>query len=125
MYRRCQKKGIPLYLFFTVVKSGQFIGVAQMVSEVRFNCIFNYWWEELKWSGVFDVKWIYVKDVHHEDAQHIIQSDIPITKMRDGSQLEFQNGKELLEIFRDYPYISDIFEDFAFMDEREEKLRMK
>lgn len=68
LYRKCQKKKIPLYLFFTVVKSGQFVGVAQMTSELKFNQIFNYWWEELKWSGVFDVRWIYIKDVHHEDV---------------------------------------------------------
>ena len=42
-----------------------------MVSEVRFNQIFNYWWEELKWSGVFDVNWIFVKDILHEDIKDI------------------------------------------------------
>lgn len=45
--------------------------------------------------------------------------------MRDGSQLDIDNGKKLLEIFKYYSYVSDIFEEFSFMDEREEKLRMK
>lgn len=42
-----------------------------MVSEVKFNFIFNYWWEELKWSGYFNVNWIIVKDLHHDDVKDI------------------------------------------------------
>ncbi len=71
-FKRCKKKGIPLYLFFTVVNSGQFTGVAEMISEVKFHSIFNYWWDELKWSGCFDINWVFVKDVHHEDIKYIM-----------------------------------------------------
>ncbi len=108
-----------------MVNSGQFSGVAEMISEVRFNYIFNYWWEELKWSGVFDINWVFVKDIHHEDVKSIKQDDIPITNLRDGSFLDFAKGKELLEFFKNTPFISDIFEAFGYMDGREEKLRMK
>lgn len=45
--------------------------------------------------------------------------------MRDGSALEFKIGKELMVIFKDYSFISDIFEAFSDMDEKEEKLWMK
>lgn len=45
--------------------------------------------------------------------------------MRDGSAVDYDNGRELMEIFRDYNSESNIFEDFQFMDSREEKLRMK
>ena len=60
------------------MKSGQFSGVAEMVSEVKFNFIFNYWWEELKWSGYFNVNWIIVKDLHHNDVKDIKQNDMSI-----------------------------------------------
>ena len=109
----------------SVVNSGQFSGVAEMISEVRFNSIFNYWWEELKWSGVFDVNWVFVKDIHHEDVKYIKQDNIPITNLRDGSFLNYQQGKELLQFFKNSSFISDIFEAFVYMDGREEKLRMK
>jgi len=42
-----------------------------MVGPVAFNSIFNYWWEELKWSGCFKVEWIFVKDLHHADCRGI------------------------------------------------------
>lgn len=37
LYKKASKKKIPIYLFFTVVKSFQFVGLAEMTSEVKFN----------------------------------------------------------------------------------------
>ena len=96
-----------------------------MVGEVRFNKIFNYWWEELKWSGTFPVKWIYVKDLHHDDVSHITVDDTSIVKLKDGSPVPFTAGVEVLKAFRSTDFVSDIFEAFKFMDGREEKLRFK
>jgi hypothetical protein len=55
VYRDCRRRGIRLFLIFTVVNSKQFSGIAEMTGPVQFNQIFNYWWEELKWSGCFNV----------------------------------------------------------------------
>lgn len=109
----------------SVVNSGQFTGVAQMVGEVRFNLIFNYWWEELKWSGNFPVKWIYVKDLHHDTVSHLAVDDTSIVRLKDGSPLPMKLGIEVMKAFRSTDFVSDIFEAFKFMDGREEKLRYK
>lgn len=108
-----------------MVNSGQFCGIAEMASEVRFNQIFNYWWEDLKWSGVFEINWVYIKDLHHADVKNISYNGQPIATLKDGSEIDFQAGRELLETFRTYPFVSDIFEAFKFMDEREVVLRAK
>lgn len=108
-----------------MVNSGQFCGIAEMASEVRFNQIFNYWWEDLKWSGVFDVNWVYVKDVHHADVKHIAFNGTPIANLKDGNEIDFEAGKALLEMYRTYPFVSNIFEAFQYMDEREKVLRVK
>lgn len=107
------------------MNSGQFCGIAEMASEVRFNQIYNYWWEDLKWSGVFEINWIYIKDVHHSDVKNISFNGTPIANLKDGSEIDFNSGKQLLEVFRGYEYVSDIFEAFVFMDEREKMLRIK
>lgn len=107
------------------MNSGQFCGIAEMASEVRFNQIYNYWWEDLKWSGVFEINWIYIKDVHHSDVKNVIFNSTPIANLKDGSEIDFAAGKQLLEIFKNYQFISDIFEAFIFMDEREKALRIK
>lgn len=97
-----------------------------MASEVRFNQIFNYWWEDLKWSGVFDINWVYIKDVHHQDLKHVTTKEgQPISVLKDGNEIDFDAGKLLLDTFKSYPHVSDIFEDFAMMDQRERVLRMK
>jgi hypothetical protein len=96
-----------------------------MASEVRFNQIFNYWWEDLKWSGVFDVNWVYIKDVHHADVRGITYQNTPIPSLKDGNEIDFAAGKALLEAFRTYPLVSNIFEAFEYMDERENILRIK
>lgn len=96
-----------------------------MASEVRFNQIFNYWWEDLKWSGVFDVNWVYIKDVHHADVKHITYQNTPIPSLKDGNEIDFAAGKALLEAYRAYPLVSNIFEAFQYMDERENILRIK
>jgi hypothetical protein len=96
-----------------------------MVSEVEFDKIFNYWWEDLKWSGVFKINWVFVKDVHHVDVQDIKVSGTPIHQLKDGSRVDFEAGKKMLEMFKTSDIDSDIFEAFEYMDEREEKLRIK
>lgn len=124
-FRICQKKGIPLFLVFTVVNSKQFCGVAEMKSEVNFKQIFNYWWEDVKWSGVFKLKWVFIKDVHHEDVRNISDGGTSIVQMKDGSRVSFESGMKLLRYFQESEFISNIFEAFDLMDEREEKLRIK
>jgi len=96
-----------------------------MVSEVRFNQIFNYWWEDLKWSGVFDINWVYLKDVHHAEVKQISYDNTPIPHLKDGTEIDFNSGCQLLEIFKNKLAFSDIFEAFKFMDEREKILRVK
>ena len=96
-----------------------------MVSEVEFDKIFNYWWEDLKWSGVFKISWLFVKDLHHVDVQDIKVGNTPMHQLKDGNPVDFEAGKKMLELFKTSEIDSDIFEAFEFMDEREEKLRVK
>ena len=74
-----------LRLLISVVNSSQFCGVAEMISEVSQNQIYNYWWEDLKWSGVLKVNWIYIKDVHFADVNHVLSDNTPVCQHKDGS----------------------------------------
>ena len=53
------------------MKSSQFLGVAEMISDVSYDESFAYWWEPLKWFGLMKLKWIYVKDIHVKHFEHI------------------------------------------------------
>ena len=48
-YLECKKSNTPIFFFFTVVGSEQYIGVATMVGDTDQNKNFNYWWEDAKY----------------------------------------------------------------------------
>jgi len=121
--RRDSKR--PVFLFFTVVNSDQYTGVAQMVSDVDFSKSFNYWWDGAKWSGVMNLKWIYVKDINYSLFSNIYYQNKPVTHHRDGTRLDFETGMKMLKAFDQSKTTDSIFEHFEYMDNREEKLRIE
>mmetsp|Transcript_23246 Transcript_23246/g.22825 ORF Transcript_23246/g.22825 Transcript_23246/m.22825 type:complete len:119 (-) Transcript_23246:402-758(-) len=58
-----QAQGAPVFLLFSVNKSGKFQGVAQMMSQVDFSTNVPFW-DNKKWGpGMMEVSWLYVKDI--------------------------------------------------------------
>jgi hypothetical protein len=57
------KNEYPIYLIFSVNRSGRFVGICQMISEVNFNSTFVNWNDSEKYRGYFFVVWVSVKDV--------------------------------------------------------------
>lgn len=115
----------PVYLFFTVVNSDQYIGVAQMISEVDFSKSFSFWWEQTKWSGVMNLKWVFIKDINYANFNHIFFMNKQVTHHRDGTKLDFETGFKMLKVFDQNKGQDSIFDDFHTMDNREEKLRIE
>jgi len=124
-YRSGKSKGRPVFLFFTVVNSEQYTGVAQMVSEVDFAKSFNFWWEKTKWTNVFKIKWIFVKDIEYSEFNSISFQDKQVTQHRDGTKFDFETGIKMLSIYENFKAQKSIFDDFCYMDDREEKLRIE
>jgi hypothetical protein len=58
-----REKGGSVILFFSCNGSGRYIGVAKMISGVNEKKEFNYWTQDAKWQGLFDIEWIFVKDI--------------------------------------------------------------
>lgn len=127
IYHSAQRRDYrkQIFLFCTVVKSEQYLGVAQMTSDVDFSKSFGYWWEKTKWNGVMNLKWVYIKDVNYQEFSNIFYLDKPVTHHRDGTRLDFETGLKMLKIFSQANNNQNIFEDFPFMDEREEKMRVE
>jgi len=57
------KNEYPIYLIFSVNRSGRFVGICQMISEVNFNSTFVNWSDSEKYRGYFFLVWVSVKDV--------------------------------------------------------------
>ncbi|KAK1388394.1 hypothetical protein POM88_016572 [Heracleum sosnowskyi] len=130
----------PIFLFFSVNWSGQFVGVAEMIGRVDFVKILNFWLIE-DWNGFFPVKWHIIKDIPNRQLSHIItESSEPVTRTRDmfiliisstcgcyciSSQIGLQQGLEMLNIFKNNTVRTSMLDDFNFYEKREQSLRAK
>ncbi|RWR80406.1 YTH domain-containing protein [Cinnamomum micranthum f. kanehirae] len=126
-YREAQDKseGCPVFLFFSVNTSGQFVGLAEMVGPVDFNKKVEYWQQD-KWIGCFPVKWHIVKDVPNSLLKHITLENNdykPVTNSRDTQEVKFEQGLEMLKIFKDHVSKSNMLEDFLFYEARQKAMQ--
>lgn len=117
----------PIFLFFSVNGSGQFVGVAEMTGKVDFNKNMDFWQLD-KWSGFFPVKWHIVKDIPNSQLRHILlenNDNRPVTYTRDTQEVGLKQGLEMLKIFKNYLSRTSLVDDLDFYEGREKSLLMK
>ncbi|XP_068320075.1 YTH domain-containing protein ECT2 [Pyrus communis] len=117
----------PVFLFFSVNASGQFCGVAEMIGRVDFNKNMDFWQQD-KWNGYFPVKWHVIKDVPNPQLRHIIlenNENKPVTNSRDTQEVNFLQGIELLNIFKNHMSRTSILDDFDFYESRQKMMQEK
>jgi len=121
-------RGCPVYLFFSVNRSGCFCGMAQMISNYYKERHFGSWVQDGKWQGSFIVKWIYVKDIPNKDLKDIQlpnNDNRPVTFSRDTQEIPFNQGVEMLKRFIKYEPKTNILQDFKYYDDRERDIKQK
>ncbi|KAL0412764.1 UNVERIFIED_CONTAM: YTH domain-containing protein ECT3 [Sesamum radiatum] len=120
-------KKSPVFMFFSVNGSGQFVGVAEMIGRVDFSMDMDFWQLD-KWQGYFPVKWHIIKDVPNTLLRHIIlenNENRPVTNSRDTQEIGLKQGLEMLRIFKSYPGKTSVLDDFNFYEHQEEAIRVK
>jgi hypothetical protein len=70
-FKMTKERGGHVYLFFSCNGSGRYIGLARMKSELDEEKQFMYWTQDSKWPGLFDVEWIFIKDVPFKNFRNI------------------------------------------------------
>jgi hypothetical protein len=128
-YQETQEKsgGCPLFLFFSVNTSGQFVGVAEMVGPVDFNKTVDYWQQD-KWTGCFSLKWHIVKDVPNSILKHITlenNDNKPVTNSRDTQEVKLGQGLQMLKLFKEHVSKTSILDDFSFYESRQKVMQEK
>ena len=128
-YQEAQAKssGCPIFLFFSVNTSGQFVGVAEMTGAVDFEKTLEYWQQD-KWNGSFSVKWHIVKDVPNNILKHIIlenNENKPVTNSRDTQEVNLEQGIQMLKIFKEHVSKTSILDDFTFYENRQKLMQEK
>ncbi|XP_020589260.1 uncharacterized protein LOC110030719 [Phalaenopsis equestris] len=128
-YKEAMNKadGCPVFLFFSVNTSGQFVGAAEMVGPVDFDKTVDYWQQE-KWIGCFNVKWHIVKDVPNSLLRHITleyNDNKPVTNSRDTQEVKLEQGLQVLKILKDHVSKTSILDDFGFYETRQKVMQEK
>ena len=123
MFLECGQKGSDVLLFFSMNGSGRFVGIAKMKSEVDFNMLFEYWAMDDVWKGLFEVEWIFIKDIPNKFLKDIKLSNNgfkPVTNSRDTQEIPRQEGEQFLKIFEEFKYQTCILQHFQYYDERQD-----
>lgn len=124
-YKVAKEKGGDVYLLFSTNGSGRFVGVAKMKNEVDYNKFFPYWTQDNKWGGLFDIEWVFIKDVPFRAFKNIIITlkdglTKSVTNSRDTQEVPPQEGKNMLEIINNYLNTNTMLEHFEYYDLRQD-----
>lgn len=128
-FKEAQEKfgGCPVFLFFSVNTSGQFVGLAEMVGPIDFEKNVEYWQQD-KWNGSFPVKWHIVKDVPNSLLKHITlenNENKPVTNSRDTQEVKVEQGLQMMKIFKEHTSKTCILDDFGFYEVRQKTIQEK
>ena len=124
-YKLTKEKGGNVYLFFSCNGSGRYVGVAKMKSPCDDSKSFEYWTQDGKWNGLFDVEWVFIKDVPFREFKNIIITmkdgeTKPISNARDTQEIPFEFAKVMIEKIDKYQNSNTILEHFEYYDIRQE-----
>ncbi|XP_051134018.1 YTH domain-containing protein ECT2-like isoform X2 [Andrographis paniculata] len=110
-----------------VNKSGQTVGVAEMIGPVDFAKDLNFWLTK-DWQGFFPITWHIIKDVPNAVFRHIDPDNSEnkiITHRWDTGKIGFKQGLEMLRIMKSYSSTTSILDDFGYYENREKGLRAR
>ena len=114
-----------VYLFFSCNGSGRYCGLARMKTPCDENKTFGLWTQDGKWPGLFDVEWLFIKDVPFKEFKNVIitmkDGEVkPISNSRDTQEVPFEQAKIMIQKIAEYQNINTILEHFEFYDMRQE-----
>merc|ERR1712151_212978 len=124
-YKNTSAKGAFTYLFFSTNGSGKFSGLAKIKGNLQEDKIFPFWSQDQKWSGVFEIEFLFIKDCPFREFKNII---IPmrdgevkcVSNSRDTQMIPEKEGKLMVDIIENYVNSNTILEHFEYYDVRQE-----
>lgn len=121
-------KDIRIIMIFKLKGNDQICGCAELISDYIEEQQYNLWWERVEWKGLFNVKWLFMKNLSGiyfiPEAQH---QGNPAKFFDDQIDLGPYIGERILQYFCDAPfyYKNSLLKLFNGMDEREDDLISK
>lgn len=116
----------PIYLFYSVNRSGRFCGVARLESGYDKSSNETIWMEDGKWNGKFSVSWLLVKDVPNSHLKHIClpnNDNKPVTYSRDTQEIPYDQGLTVLQTFVNFQNRQSLLDNYLYYDKREDQMQ--
>ena len=112
-------------LFFRRNGSGRYAGIARMKTPCDETKTFGLWTQDGKWPGLFDVEWMFIKDVPFKEFKDIIitmkDGEVkPISNSRDTQEIPYDKAVIMIERIAEYQNTNTILEHFEFYDMRQD-----
>jgi len=128
------KAGKKVFLLFSTFKANQFIGLAEMKSEVNFKNVFPLWARD-NWKSTFEIEWVLIKDVHFREFRNVScekrekgvngeynfinYSSKSLTNSPDCQLVPLNEAKEIIQVMIDFQNRNSILEHFEYYDRRQ------
>ena len=114
-----------VYLFFSCNGSGRYAGIARMKTPCDETKTFGLWTQDGKWPGLFDVEWMFIKDVPFKEFKDIIitmkDGEVkPISNSRDTQEIPYDKAVIMIKRIAEYQNTNTILEHFEFYDMRQD-----
>ena len=114
-----------VYLFFSCNGSGRYAGIARMKTPCDETKTFGLWTQDGKWPGLFDVEWMFIKDVPFKEFKDIIitmkDGEVkPISNSRDTQEIPYDKAVIMIKRIAEYQNTNTIIEHFEFYDMRQD-----
>lgn len=124
-YKQAKIDNADVYLFYSCNGSGRYVGVAKVTGPLDEKNTFKYWTQDSKWAGLFDIEFIFIKDVPFRlfKSMNIKMKDEqikPVTFSRDSQEVPFEEGKLMLKNIEEFVNSNTILEHFEYYDMRQE-----
>jgi hypothetical protein len=128
-FKKVSQNGGSVFLFFSCQDIMRYLGVARMKSEVQFDKMFPFWTRDNKWGGLFELEWIFIKDLPFKLFKEIsikMNDGVvrPVTFSRDCQEFSSNEGKIMMEIVANFTNSNTILEHFEYYDIRQENYEM-
>lgn len=100
-FQDAQAQGREVYLFFSIIKSNEFLGVAKMKSGVNNSKNHNNLWKKGNWPGSIKIEWVQIKDIENKKFMHLknpLNDNSPACFGIDCQEIEPTVGNQMLDI---------------------------
>lgn len=96
-----------------------------MKGEVQNYKIFPFWTQDSKWTGIFEIEWLFIKDVPLREFKDVIitmkDGEVKcVSNSRDTQEIPFTEGKNMIQKFSEYLNTNTILEHFEYYDQRQD-----